>query len=67
MSSELLQRYRDLQAYVGWNDEDAARIKSVATTIEAHMNALTDDFYTEIQRHPEAARVITGGPAQIAR
>jgi len=67
MSLELLERYRDLQAYVGWSDEDAARIKSVATTIKAHMNALIDDFYTEIKRHPDAARVITGGPAQIER
>lgn len=67
MSSELFERYKDLQAYVGWCDEDVARIKSVAGAVEAHMDVLIDDFYAEIQRHPDAARVITGGQAQIAR
>jgi hypothetical protein len=28
---------------------------------------LIEDFYAEIQRHPHAAKVITGGHAQIAR
>ena len=28
---------------------------------------LIDDFYEEIQNHPEARKVITGGPAQIER
>ena len=67
MSSELLDRYRDLQAYVGWNDDDVARVKSVADVVEQQMDALIDDFYAEIMRHPDAARVITGGQAQIAR
>ena len=35
--------------------------------IDAGMDALIDDFYAEIQRHPDAARVITGGQAQITR
>jgi two-component system, LuxR family, sensor kinase FixL len=67
MSSELLDRYRDLQAYVGWNDDDVARVKSVADVVEQRMDVLIDDFYAEIKRHPDAARVITGGQAQIAR
>jgi PAS domain S-box-containing protein len=67
MSLELLQLYRDLQAYVGWNDDDAVRIKSVADLLDAHMDTLIDDFYSEIQRHPDAAHVITGGQAQIDR
>ena len=33
LPSELIDRYRDLQAYVGWTDEDAARIKSVAELV----------------------------------
>src|SRR4029078_3540317 len=43
------------------------RIKSAAHVIDADMDALIDDFYAEIQRHPDAARVITGGKAQITR
>ena len=67
MSSDLFNRYRDLQSYVGWSEEDADRIRSVAQDIEERMAVLIDDFYAEIVRHPEAARVITGGDAQIAR
>jgi PAS domain S-box-containing protein len=67
MSQELFERYKDLQAYVGWSDEDAARIIGAATTINARMDRLIEDFYAEIQRHPDAARVITGGQAQIKR
>jgi PAS domain S-box-containing protein len=67
MSSGLFERYRDLQVYVGWSDEDAARIKAVAELIRQHSRLLIDDFYEEIERHPDASRVITGGPAQIAR
>jgi two-component system sensor kinase FixL len=67
MSSDLFDRYKDLQAYVGWTDEDAARIKSVAQFIEGQAHVLIDDFYEEIERHPATLRVITGGHAQIAR
>lgn len=66
MSSELFARYRDLEAYVGWEAEDAARIRAVAAHVRQHMHLLVDDFYTEIEKHPDAARVITGGSQQIA-
>jgi PAS domain S-box-containing protein len=67
MSSELFKRYRDLQAYVGWTEADAARIRAVAELVRQHARLLIEDFYEEIERHPDASRVITGGPAQIAR
>jgi PAS domain S-box-containing protein len=67
MSAELLKRYRDLQAYVGWGEQDAARIRAVAEFVRQRTNRLVDDFYDEIGRHPDASRVITGGRAQIAR
>lgn len=60
-------RYRDLQQYVGWTEEDAARVRSIADIVKAGLTALIDDFYREIEQHPEAARVITGGAAQIER
>ncbi len=65
--SALFNRFFDLQAYVGWSEEDAARVKSLATEIQLHKPELIDDFYAEIARHPEAAQVITGGPAQVER
>ncbi len=67
MPSQLFERYRDLQSYVGWTADDAARIKSAAELIRQQTHVLIDDFYEEIERHPDAARVITGGQEQIAR
>jgi signal transduction histidine kinase len=66
-SDDLYRRYQELQRYVGWTDEDARRVQSVATLLEAHLTPLIDDFYAEIERHPEARKVITGGPVQIER
>jgi len=67
MEAELLERYRDLQSYVGWSEEDTVRIRAVAGAVRDHMQTLVDDFYAEIRRHPETMRVITGGEAQITR
>jgi PAS domain S-box-containing protein len=67
MSSELFERYRDLQDYVGWTEADAARIKSVAELVRQKAHLLVNDFYEEIERHPDASRVITGGASQIVR
>jgi PAS domain S-box-containing protein len=67
MPARLYERFKDLQAYVGWTEADAARIKSAATVIDAGIDSLIEDFYAEIQRHPDASRVITGGQAQIKR
>ena len=67
MPSNLVERFRDLQTYVGWTPDDAARVRSAADVIEKKMDTLIDDFYAEIQRHPDALRVISGGQEQIAR
>ncbi len=63
----LYERYRELQQYVGWSDEDAVRVVSAWPVIEPHLGELIDDFYDEIDRHPNARKVITGGAEQIAR
>jgi len=63
----LYRRYQELQEYVGWNVEDVSRVRSVGAALEAYLPALVDDFYAEIDRHPEARKVITGGAAQIER
>lgn len=64
---ELYRRYQELQTYVGWTAADAQRVQSVAGLLESDLPALIDDFYAEIDRHPNARRVITGGPVQIER
>jgi signal transduction histidine kinase len=66
-ADEPYRRYRELQAYVGWDDEAARRVASVARLLEPHLPDLIDDFYDEIGRHPNALKVITGGSAQIQR
>jgi signal transduction histidine kinase len=64
---KLYERYRELQSYVGWTDEDCGRVASMAPVVEPWFRPLIDDFYEEIERHPEARKVITGGQAQIER
>jgi signal transduction histidine kinase len=63
----LYSRYLELQAYVGWTNDDAERILAAAPFLEPYLNGLIDDFYDEIERHPDARKVITGGQAQIDR
>ena len=60
-------RYQELQQYVGWSEEDAQRVKALGPLLAPTFEALVDDFYDEIERHPEARKVITGGAEQIAR
>jgi signal transduction histidine kinase len=64
---DAFRRYQELQAYVGWTEESAQRVASVADLLSPHLPAMVDDFYTEIDRHPDARKVITGGAAQIER
>lgn len=63
----VLARYQELQSYVSWTEEDARRVAATATLLEPYLHALIEDFYAEIERHPNARKVITGGAEQIAR
>lgn len=64
---KLFQRYRQLQQYVGWTDADVERVRATEPLVSAAFKSLIDDFYDEIARHPQAARVITGGEKQVQR
>ena len=59
----LVERYRELQSYVGWTERDRERIVASAPLLEPYLHDLIEDFYDEIERHPAARKVITGGPA----
>jgi signal transduction histidine kinase len=63
----IFERYQDLQAYVGWTQADAARVVQLAPLVDSSFVPLVEDFYEEIDRHPDARKVITGGSEQIAR
>ncbi|HEY7426853.1 MAG TPA: protoglobin domain-containing protein [Gemmataceae bacterium] len=64
---EVCRRYQELQAWVGWTDESARRVAAAAELLAPHLVTLVEDFYDEIDRHPNARKVITGGQAQINR
>jgi signal transduction histidine kinase len=66
-AEKLFLRYQELQQYVGWTAEDARRVQSIASLLEPRLPAMIDDFYAEIERHPDARKVITGGQQQIQR
>lgn len=66
-SDELYERYQALQRYVGWEAADAERVRAAGTLLAPCFADLIDDFYGEIERHPDARRVITGGAQQIER
>lgn len=66
-SQALFARYQELQLYVGWCDQDVHRVQSARDFILPQLPALIDDFYGEIDRHPEARKVITGGDVQVQR
>src|SRR5271166_6255493 len=65
--SSLFERYQELQGYVGWTELDARSIQSIAGRLEGAFHAIVADFYEEIDRHPEARRILSGGAAQVER
>lgn len=69
MNAELspFRRYKELQAYVDWTDEDATRVRIVAASLESHLGAVVEDFYQAIERNDATRAIITGGSEQIAR
>ncbi|HSG70062.1 MAG TPA: protoglobin domain-containing protein [Planctomycetaceae bacterium] len=66
-SQQLIERYRDLQRYANWTDADAQTIRELSPSVTPYFPHLVEDFYEEIERHPNALKVITGGKAQIDR
>src|SRR6185295_19797817 len=41
--------------------------QSIQSLVAPYFDRLIDDFYAEIENHPDARKVITGGEEQIAR
>jgi signal transduction histidine kinase len=65
-NERIYRRYRELQDYVGWSDDDVARVQMAGRLLKSHLPALIDDFYAEIRRHPDADKVFVD-EAQVAR
>ncbi|MFM2096575.1 MAG: Globin-coupled histidine kinase [Planctomycetota bacterium] len=66
-ASAVVELYQELQRYVGWTESDAVRVCAVRALLSDSLAGIIDDFYEEVTRHPQTHRVITGGPAQVAR
>lgn len=66
-TASIVERYKTLQRYIGWREEDAQQVHAAGGVLLPHLDPVIDDFYATIEQFPEALNVITGGPAQIER
>ncbi len=64
---KLFDRYRDLQSYLDWSEDDPRRMIEAAKLVEPVLDEIVADFYREIERHPDASQVLNQGPVQVER
>ncbi len=60
-------RFEEIKRFVGFEDADAARLRSLRPDVEPILPAVVECFYRELVNHPTARAVFTGGDAQMAR
>ena len=63
----IVERYKTLQRYIGWQEDDASHVRAAQTVLLPHLDPIIEDFYSTIEQFPEAVKVITGGTDQIER
>ncbi len=63
----IVERYKILQRYIGWRDDDAERVRMAQAVLLPHLDPVIEDFYATIEQFPDALKVITGGLTQIER
>lgn len=63
----IVERYKTLQRYIGWQEDDASHVRAAQTVLLPHLDPIIEDFYSTIEQFPEAVKVITGGTEQIER
>jgi len=61
-----MQDYDEMKSYVGFDDDDAARLRQFAVVAEPHVAPIIDHFYERIEAFPAASAVLTGD-AQVQR
>lgn len=62
-----LERLEVIKRYVGFDEESATRLREFHDVAEPEFEAIANDFYGAIGKHPEAKVAITGGAQQISR
>lgn len=58
--------YDELKRYIGFQPQDQAQLPRLLPVVEAERDAIVDDFYVRILRHPGAGQVFSG-PEQVDR
>jgi signal transduction histidine kinase len=66
-SNRLYQQYEQIKEYIGWSETDRVRIQEIGPWLQPAFPEIVADFYRQIQKTPEAARVISEGQQQIIR
>jgi signal transduction histidine kinase len=59
--------FEEMKRYVGFTEEDGRLLRALGPAMEKHFPSMSERFYDQIAEHPEAGRVITGGPKQTDR
>lgn len=57
----------DVRRYVGFDDDDAARLLALHPVLAPHFTRIADHFYACILAHPRAHTAMTGGDGQVER
>lgn len=65
-SSEALQTWDEMKAYVGFSPADHERLRAFAPIVEPELPRIVAEFYSTIERYPRASSVLKG-PAQVER
>ncbi len=56
-----------IKRYIGFGEADADRLRSLLPALRPEFPQIVEHFYDLVQEFPDAAAVITGGDAQLAR
>ncbi len=58
--------FHEIKSYVGFDDDDARRLRALHPVVEAYFGRIVENFYDRLQDHPRA-RGVFSGPDQIKR
>ncbi len=59
--------FEEMKRYVGFTEQDTRVLQAVGARMDPYLPGMSERFYDQITRHPEAGKVFTGGQEQIDR
>ena len=59
--------FEEMKRYVGFTEDDARSLQAVGARMDPFVPGMSERFYDQITRHPEAGKVFTGGEEQVER